>query len=204
MIARIRKREPMQGRAQRRDGFTLIEVMMAIAIMTVGAVGIMALQQAATRGNAEARQLTTGTELTRTWLERIRRDSLRWTASLSADGTALQPTSYLRNLPPVGTTGWITPIDLTGAESYAFDYLGNDTTIDADKHYCTHLRMTWIVVGDTARVEARTFWPKRGNAGVFDDCSRGSEVDVTNELAAAVPRLQAVYAATLVRWTPLQ
>jgi len=197
----------------RRGGFTLIEVMVAISIMTVGAMGIMALQQAATRGNIEAREMTMATQLTRQWIERVRTDGLRWNGTDLP--TALNTTDYLKLLPNAGgTTDWFTPTPPAGSgDSYAFDYFGRDTTTAGQRHYCTHLRLTWLVTGDTARIEARTFWHRRsngtsstiGDARLFPDCGAGGgEGGVTAELAAAIPRIRAVNVATIIRWQPIQ
>ncbi|MDH5490946.1 MAG: prepilin-type N-terminal cleavage/methylation domain-containing protein [Myxococcales bacterium] len=198
----------MRGRGQ--DGFTLVEVMMAVSILTVGALGIMALQQASTRGNQQAREMTTATERSRVWLERIRRDSLRWTSSLALDPTALQATEYLRQLPAAGATAWLAPASLDGLDAYGATYLGEDSSVAGELHYCTHLRLSWVRPGDTARVEVRTFWRKRGDGTdsdfsdqrLFLDCGASDPEAVTAELAAAVPRLRSVHVSTILRWSP--
>ena len=210
----MRERRMMSRPTQRRRaGFTLIEVMVAVSIMTVGAMGIMALQQAATRGNIEAREMTMATQLTRQWIERVRTDAVRWNGTSLP--TSLATTSYLKQLPNAGgTTNWFTPTPLaTSGESYAFDYFGRDATTAAQqKHYCTNLRMTWLVMGATARIEARTFWHRRsngtsatlGDARLFPNCGAGGgEAAVTTELAAPASRLRAVNVATVVRWQPI-
>lgn len=197
----------------RRAGFTLIEVMVAVSIMTVGAMGIMALQQAATRGNMEARQMTMASQLTRLWLERVRTDGLRWNSQSLPTGLAT--TSYLKQLPAAGgTTGWFTPIPpAASGEQYAFDYFGRDTSTVGQRYYCTNLRMTWLTIGDTARIEARTFWRRRanstdstlGDARLFPSCGAGGgEAGVSAELAAPAPRIRAVNAATVIRWQPIR
>jgi len=196
----------------RQSGFTLIEVMVALSIMTVGAMGIMALQQAATRGNMEARQMTVASQLTRLWLERVRTDALRWNSKNVPSGLAT--TDYLKRLPTAaGTSGWFTPSPPPASgEQYAFDYFGRDTST-LNRYYCTHLRLTWLAIGDSARVEARTFWRRRangtdssyGDARLFPNCGAGgAEAGVTAELAAPAPRLRAVNAATVVRWQPIR
>jgi len=198
---------------RRRGGFTLIEVMVAVSIMTVGAMGIMALQQAATRGNMEARQMGMATQLTRVWLERVRTDALRWNSQSMPTGLA--STDYLKLMPAGGGgTGWITPIPpAASGQQYAFDYFGRDTSTVGQRYYCSNIRLTWLVIGDSARVEARTFWRRRansadstlGDARLFPNCGQGgAEAGVTAELAANPPRLRAVNAATVIRWQPIR
>ncbi len=197
-----------RGRS-RRAGYTLIEVMMAVGIMTVGSVGIMGLEQATTRGNIVARQMTTGTEITRTWLERMRGDSLMWTSP--APG-ALAGTHYLKNVPAPGTavSPWLTPTPPSGSsDSYAFDWFGNDMTPTGTKHpiYCVNVRLSWASPTDDAiRVDVRTWWHRRstGQSGgadesSFADCAVGGEGAVTTALATGTS-LEDVEASTLVRW----
>jgi type IV pilus assembly protein PilV len=202
---------------RRRGGFTLIEVMMALAVMTVGAMGIMALQQATTRGNRQARHMTKATQVTRLWLERARRDALLWNTGSAAGLRTANGPLYLSAIPDpgAGASAWFAPYDETNApdQSYGFDYQGNDTTTADEMRYCTHLKLEWAEPGDTIRVEARTFW-HRGDQGsqdatfsdrrLFSDCGRGDEATVTAELAAVPSRLRAVSASTVVRWTALQ
>ena len=111
----------------------------------------------------------------------------------------------------MGPSGWFAPIaDDPSVESYAFDWFGRDVdpANPGDIRYCTHINTRWVVVDQVARVDVRTFWYRRGdgaagntNQDLFPGCgANGGEAPVTAELAAASPRVHAVYASTLVRW----
>ncbi|MEM6956282.1 MAG: prepilin-type N-terminal cleavage/methylation domain-containing protein [Myxococcota bacterium] len=181
----------------KRAAFTLIEVMMAIAILTVGSVGILAMQQASTRGNMNARQMTTATSVTRNWIERIRRDALNWRNN-QAGGTA--GTTYLQNVP----SDWAAPLDGVNGERVGADWFGRDA-VAPNQRYCTHIRLQWVVQNSVARADVRTFWYKRstgdGSENLFPNCgAAGGEAAVTAELAALNPRVHVVHASTLVRW----
>jgi len=205
----------MRRRRQSRAGYTLIEVMIAVGIMTVGAVGIMALQQATTRGNVFARQTTTATQITRTWLERIRRDALMWNQrGLSGALT----TDYLRNVPVAATAdgAWFTPVpaDTTlNTDSYAFDGQGNEldpsTAPAGSMRYCVNVRLDWAIDQEAIRADVRTWWYRQttstnaadSDARILADCAVGAEDTVTTEIdRTPTSRLHAVYASTLVRW----
>lgn len=193
------------------EGFTLIEVMMAMAVMVIGALGILSMQQAATRGNMTARQLSTASYANQVWLERVRRDALMWNGRNRADtGT----TTWLAGLAAGGDVDWFTPaVGPLGNESAGFDYFGNEVPV-ANATYCTHLALNWISVdGTLARVTARTWWHRRGDGTdpafadrrLFPNCGQGAEPGVTAELADPTsPRLRAVTSSILVRWNRLE
>jgi type IV pilus assembly protein PilV len=205
-------RTPRRPRLPRRRpptaaGYTLIEVMMAVAVLTAGAAGILALQSAATNGNAEAREMSIAINATRTWIERIKRDAVGWnTPSTTASVALLSNTVYLRNVPAPGAAlVWSTPVPPVG-ESYAFDHFGREVLAPmaappGTVKFCTQYRLAWVQAGRTIRADVRTWWPRRGvTAGtVYADranCGVGDEGSVTNDA-----RVRVVGASTLVRWT---
>ena len=183
-------------------GYTLIEVMMAIAVMTVGAVGVMGLQSVTTKGNSFARQMTVATEITESWLERLQRDALLWNTSGAATAT-----THLRTVP----RAWFSPTPSDLRESWARTFIGQETRAVRDMHFCTNVQLGWVQTNDTMRAEVRTWWHRRtsateaieSHARLWDNCGRGMEVRVTNEINAATSRLHVVQASTLIRWSPL-
>jgi type IV pilus assembly protein PilV len=187
-----------------QDGFTLIEVMMALAIMVVGAVGILAMQRAATRANSEAREFTTATQITRNWVEIARRDALNWNQT-GIGGVA--GTQYLRNVPiAAGAPGaWFTPAAaVTETTSYGY----NGLPAVGAPHYCVNMRLRWTLQPEAIRTEVRTWWHRRtasmdnayGDRQLYANCGVGSEGAITGEIYTTY-RIRAVQAATVVRWT---
>lgn len=202
-----------QGRGRRRTsrntaGYTIIEVMMAIGVLTAGAVGIMAMIQASTRGNMEAREVTTGAQLAQRWVERLRRDALNWTRSTTvADPTLLVNTQYLNNVTSAGTGAtWFVPVpEPTSGESAAFDYYGQDTTNPVDMHYCTNVRLEWLYLGRAMRADVRVWWLRRAS-GQVDDPSRATLAQCASGLDPNTLtndwRVRMAYASTVIRYTP--
>lgn len=179
--------------------------MMSIGIVTVGGLGVFALQRAALVGNLSAKQNTTAVHVARRWVEMVKRDALQWSQSGAA---GLIPTEYLNQAPvdPADVTNWFTPVPGLAVESYAFDYFGSPTRTASSMYYCTNLRLRWVVNQELIRADVRTWWPRSGvpnaNIAAFAGCAVGTEVTVTNDLASATPSLRAVYTSTTVRWTP--
>jgi type IV pilus modification protein PilV len=62
----------MAGNLRRKDGFSLIEVLVALTILAVGLLALAVLQVTAIRGNAVASKWTVATEQAQDRLERFR------------------------------------------------------------------------------------------------------------------------------------
>ena len=181
----------------------MVEVMMAMALLTVGAAGIFALQQASTNGNMEARQMTTATAVARTWLERLKRDALAWnTGTTDAAALPLARTRYLLNVPAVGTApAWMTPAVFADSRA-SFDHFGREIALGADVRYCAQYRLEWVNVGQAIRADVRVWWHRRGRdnvaaANLYPNCGVGSETTIGNDV-----RVRSVSASTVVRWVP--
>lgn len=194
-----------------RGGFTLVEVMIAIGIMTVGSLGILSMHQAVSGANRAAHEMNTAIAITERWVERIERDALSWSEQ-GINTTSLAATAYLSQLAgQVAGTDWFTPSPASSDESFAFDYFGSDTATSSEIKYCVNLRLSWIRQGSSARVDIRTFWyregymlggathPKWVSGGDF----RGADCDAATatgwELGEA-PNVDVIFASTVVTW----
>jgi prepilin-type N-terminal cleavage/methylation domain-containing protein len=197
------------GRGQ--SGFTLIEVMIAIGIMTVGSLGILAMHQAVSNANRTAHEMNTALAITERWIERVERDSLSWSAQ-GLNSSALVGTVYLSALAgQVSTSGWFKPVPSDTDESYGFDYFGGDTRDGSQIKYCTNLQLSWLRQGSSARVDVRTFWYRVGHMvgnaqhtkWVSGASFRGAECDAATatgwELGLA-PNVDVIFASTVVTW----
>ena len=190
-------------RARAESGYTMVEVMMAMALLTAGAAGIFALQQAATSGNLEARQMTVATSVARTWLERLKRDALSWnTGGDGASALPLARTRYLRSVPAAGTApAWMTPAAFADSRA-SFDHYGREVALGPDVRYCVQYRLEWVNVGQAMRADVRVWWHRRGRAGaaaadLYANCGVGAEAAIGDDL-----RIRSVSASTVVRWVP--
>ena len=178
-----RRRASMKRRAI--AAYTIIEVMMALSILSVGATGVIAMQKASLVGNVRARDLATANAIASAWMERLRVDGLRWTM-LPGNLSTITQTEGLKTVgddhPTVsGDEGkWIRPPDL-GAMfmSPGADVRGMDTTTVADQGFCTHLRLTQLLP-NLIRAEVRVFWLRQQGGGTID----GVGIDVNRVFTA--------------------
>jgi len=194
----------MKSRTSQR-GYTVIEVMMSMTLLLIGAVGVMAMQQAAVQGNTDAREMDVASSIARSWIERVERDATLWTPS----PVSIVPPANISSATLVNeniTGKWFVPqsrLTAAGAqndiESPAFDILAQDeaTLTSTDIRYCVNLRITPLTLDQTMlRVEARVFWPR--NLTVAPDPNYCNQApDAT--LDSATQKYHFVYAATAVR-----
>ena len=203
----------MSGLGKRtQSGFTLVEVMIAIGIMTVGSLGILAMHQGVTYANRSAYEMNTALAIAETWVQRIERDSLYWTERGPAAIT-LTNTVYLTGI-TTPSAGWFrpSPADPT-VESYGFNHFGDDIQAGEDPKYCTNLRVSWLRKENSARVDIRVFWYREGqmagaaahpdwvdgvdfrNANCDAGDADGWGLDAVSPLA---PNIDVVFASTVV------
>jgi len=202
----------MTGSKKRsRAGFTLVEVMIAIGIMTVGSLGILSMHHAVSGANRSAHELNTGLAITERWIERIERDSLAWSTQ-GLNTSELIGTAYLSELAgTVSATDWFTPSPSDTDEHFGFNYFGEDTSTSSEIKYCTNLRLSWLRQGSSARVDVRTFWYRAGHLGgnaTHPNWVSGSDFrSAACDAATAdgwnmdtAPNVDLVYASTVVSW----
>jgi type IV pilus assembly protein PilV len=152
-------------RAPRR-GYTIIEVTMSLAILAIGASGIIAMQKVTLGGVTNARNVTTASQISMAWLERLRADAAQWNNAISGDDI-----SQTRWLTQVTTApgAWIVPLSASPQGSAWADLQGNDIYPGPGGQgaYCTHIRLTRLYAS-LVRAEVRVFWQRNGSPAVCD------------------------------------
>jgi len=170
-------------------GYTLIEVMMAIALLAIGATGIFSLQAVAVHANEFARDTTEAVTVDRFWVEQLRRDSLLWDGAQSAPA-ALAQTQYLKLAPAasnvVGT--WFTPAMPTdgllggGAAQQPIGRGLNVTPAAGQGRYCAQMRLSWLRMNRLIRAEVRVWnFKAGGDRRLYKNCGSGSEVPMQSD-----------------------
>jgi len=167
-------RERLRVRRFARLGYTMVEVMMALAILAVGATGVVAMQKATLIGNTRARDLATASRVASAWIDRLKIDSLGWRKT-SSGGTTVSSTRWLKAIgedyPQIGGNEnvWTRPaIDTTLGYSPGSDVRGHDIT-DAtklkDAAFCTNIRLVQLLP-NMVRADVRVFWLRNRGTNV--------------------------------------
>jgi prepilin-type N-terminal cleavage/methylation domain-containing protein len=176
-----------------RAGYTLIEVMVAIGISAIGISGIVFMQSATVRSNHDAWETQTATVFARTWIERIRRDAMMWTAlgnpvraTILAGRNLGIPNSGNYFVPTqVNDDAWDVPVPMVNApESSGANYHGVDVgaldpvmpvpavVTNRDIYYCANTKFTTVhlVNGltNTLRADVRVWWSRKASLNATD------------------------------------
>jgi prepilin-type N-terminal cleavage/methylation domain-containing protein len=175
MSARLRNhRNPLCPGGSRRRGYTVVEVIMAIAVLTLGAAGVISMQKATLIANMSARNLVTATDVAQGWIERLRVDALAWN---EPGGTLdLSQTQWLA-VATTATSVWFAPTanNLGSQPSGApqADVMGADIFVGDPSlpAFCPQIRLTRFADPTNTkfadlyrmiRIEVRVYWDKTG------------------------------------------
>ena len=177
-------------------GYTIMEVMMSMSVLAIGAAGVITMQKATVYGNTHARNLATANAVAATWAERLRADGALWTNPADAPST-LANTRWLKEA-EVTTGDWFSPTAIDDVGSPAADVLGADlySPGDADPEaqaFCTQMRLTQVYP-TLIRAEIRVFWSR---ASVPVTC------DLQVDPASEVGKYGFVYVTTGIHQTVL-
>lgn len=157
--------------SSRQRGYTMMEVMMALGLLAVGATGIIAMQKAAVIGNTSARNIATATAIGERWVERLRADAMLWNSTPTLKAPAalsdinetrwLKVTAPYAPPPPYPVQVWTLPTVVPGQASPYADPLGADIILpndDSPVAYCTHVMYRHVrsrLINATVRVTWR-------------------------------------------------
>ncbi len=203
----------------RRAGYTVIEVMMALSVLSIGTTGVIAMQKVTLIGNTRARDLATATAIAAAWVERLRYDGLRWTYDPATGVATLGSTTYLsqpQNVwfvpPPGGPSG-----TAVGGMEGLSDVKGMDTVVAAEGAFCVNVRLTNIMnnpiqpapIPAAMRAEVRVYWLKMHHTTVNPAlsgtlagnpfCSTNqADIDSLDTAADGTTRYHFAYASTAI------
>lgn len=199
---------------KRRHGYTIVELMMSLAVLAIGVSGVIAMQKVTLASNRHAKNLAVATAVAQTWADALAADATQWNSS-----TDLGDTAWLNNV-QTSERQWIRPTwDATHQLGAGFSALG-DPVSDANTKqsaYCTHIRLAWLHGAPTSsqptgsgliRAEIRVFWPREGviqreglspaNAPPGDFCGASTDPQTLLNTTDKLENYHVIYMATAV------
>ena len=166
---------------RQRAGYTIIEVMMGIFIVSIGFVGLTNLQTSGFMQTRSLQDTVLGLNCAQHFIESVREEALTWTLNnpLNAAGSW----TYLKNLPGSKTAGsqtnWLVAGPTAGSDkrtnALCGDALFNPSVSSVleggNKKYCLHYRFTWLIPDYLMRIDVRVMWPlARANWNKYKSC----------------------------------
>jgi prepilin-type N-terminal cleavage/methylation domain-containing protein len=159
----------MRSRKAPSRGYTVMEVMMSLAILGIGASGVVAVQKATLLANTNAKNLATASFIAQSWMERLRVDALQWNDYNSVPDL-VSDTRWLgvaSNNPL-----WVTPATVMPVGGPDADVSGGDKFLSdpgppfSAAAFCTQLRLTLFdpatlpTYRKLIRAEVRVVWAR--------------------------------------------
>lgn len=186
--------------AEKVRGFSLVELLVAAAIATIGMYASLTLCMSALQGNTEMRDAQIGLTQAEHLLATIQGEAVMW-----QDRIDKMPVSrFLRHLPqPFAggqSSGWIVARTLPFAADKRVGDMGDDGhTYDAGllnslpsgnrARYCTQFKLTWVTA-DLVRAEVRVGWARpHVPADKYKSCLDAMYDDVGNVVTVSMPAM---------------
>ena len=218
-----RTRRPRSWRAA--AGYTAVEVMIGITLVSIGAAAVISMQRGAIQANLDARKMDMANSIAREWLERLRRDSMLWTlpSPVMPTGNNYASSKLLSTYLAYNsntTTGWVYPnaylataavpdgvsvgFDILGRDLMPTDIVGTNAKPSAAV-FCVNIRLNWLVLNQLIRAEVRVFWRRQLYVAPakVDWCNVADASDAT-AINGNTAEYHFVYAATAIRQNPVQ
>jgi Tfp pilus assembly protein PilV len=152
-------------RRRREAGYTAVEVLMSMAVLAVGVVGIIATEKITIASNLHAKNLAIATHIAEGWLGMLEAEGALWGSPPNEFGR----TTWLAQGVPIN--GWFRPTYNSTIEfGSAFDALGNPVRAAnlADAQFCVDVRLSPLTTNNTGggliRSEVRVIWLRNENA----------------------------------------
>lgn len=184
-------------------GFTLVELLMVVAVTTIGFVGLFNLQATSIKGLGNMIRMAQATTLAESFISRLRLEFSSWTSTQPLTNGGAFP--HLAELPTDdgAQAGIQTPGDgvqdapgwviggIDGGSDRRVSIVGDAHPLgfnagtrkamlmpdmeDADQHFCLLYRLTWVRANRAIRVEVEISWPlPNANMIEFEQCNKAA------------------------------
>ncbi|HMA93317.1 MAG TPA: prepilin-type N-terminal cleavage/methylation domain-containing protein [Polyangiaceae bacterium] len=186
-----------------RRGFTMIELMMSLAILAVGVSGIIAMQKVTAMSNLHAKSVTVATQVANSWQDQLLVDATLWTNT-----AGISSTTWLKDITSKQNVWFRPSYDSARQFGAGFDGLGNPVS-DAQlarTQFCVHLLLAPATsIGPdnpgngVIRATVRVLWPRvQSTRQGAHFCADGEIESIGNDLA----NFHFVYQTLALRVTP--
>lgn len=170
MVAASKSCRSRRGEAR---GFTILEVLIAVLVLTIGIIGIIGIQTISIVSARSTNNMRNASVLAETQLERLQRDSILWVRSVGWDASSSLALA-------MATPGnWVRPLAAPSVDDVTYNQLaipklpastrlgaGAATYAQLNSNFCIFYRVTRLGDESLGRAEVRVVWA-RNEAGDF-------------------------------------
>lgn len=213
MMAKARSEQSVASRGARRTAarrrlraaYTAVEVLMSLAVLAVGVVGIIATEKVTIAANQHAKNLAIATRIAEGWLGMLEAESALW------DTAGFGNTTWLAQ--GAGLAGWFRPNYSAGLNfGPAFDALGSPVLTqnqDPNARFCVDVRLSRLTPdtltrGGMIRTEVRVVWLRNDGAIAGATATHACSVLAASvDAAINSPLFHFVYMSSAVRQVEL-
>ena len=200
-------------RGAARRGYTIIELIMSLSVLAIGASGVIAMQKVTISSNRHAKETAIATRVAEAWADQLALDGSLWTLD-SAGNTTLPSTSWIRLADPAQTVEWFGPAhDPLRNFGAGFGALGNpvDPGLRPDLvRYCAQLRFAYLhsptlpTPGHgVIRAQIRVFWQAEDASVQVPAAATAASCQIDPvTFNAFLPAFNVVYLTTSIAQTP--
>lgn len=178
-----RRQQERRERGRSRRGFSIVELLIVVAVTSVGFVALLELQVASIRGLAYPAELTSAVNLGEHFLETLRMEGLEWTSSNSQNWQNLRYLGTLdENAASDDPNQWQLAFGVVGADDMFVDQAGSDEQYDRgvvaefparqNPRFCLQYRLSFTDEAQRMiRAEVRVLWLRdQGSWTRFRNC----------------------------------
>ena len=143
-------------------GYTIVEVMVTVAVATLGFIAIIDLQSSSLRGLTNARNTTIAIHQAEHFIEMVRAETLQClpsTSALDPECAYLPVEGGAAGFRVYGTTG-DNALSPAGISPDDYDAgIVNEFPTNFQRQLCVQYRSTWVIPNRVMRLDTRVLWP---------------------------------------------
>ncbi len=144
------------GPSRAARGYTVVELLMSIAVLAIGVSGLVAIQKVTVSSNLNAKNMAIANQIAQSWTGQLEAEAALWP---DVGSMGLTPWIAQGN----GALSWFRPsYDPLRGFGAAFDALGNPMADDVGARFCVDLNLSNMTgpgaTSGLTRAEVRVVW----------------------------------------------
>jgi prepilin-type N-terminal cleavage/methylation domain-containing protein len=201
----------LRGAALR--GYTIVELVMSLSVLAIGASGVIAMQKVAISSNRHAKEMAIASRIAEGWADQLALDASIWTINPAGNST-IASTTWLNLADPTQTVDWFGPaFDPLRNYGAAFGALGNP--IDPGQRpglirFCAQLRFAYLhsptlpTPGHgVIRAQIRVFWQAEDASVQIRSAPTSTWCQIApTDFTTLLPAMNVIYLTTSVAQAP--